>query len=118
MECRFLNSVDEICSEMENLLRDEVKVDHLKQSKELAGLFFRDTETIHKLFKYVTPLWSEYSYILREEGCDEESTFYISKVASELVREFPDTQKELIVNDKSLMRRTHSLIDEVHFSPQ
>ena len=55
MECRFLNSVDEICSEMENLLRDEVKMDHLKQSKELAGLFFRDAETIHKLFKYVTP---------------------------------------------------------------
>lgn len=51
MECRFLSSVDEICSEMENLLRDEVKVDHLKQSKELAGLFFRDSEAIHKLFK-------------------------------------------------------------------
>ena len=44
--------------------------------------------------------------------------FYISKVASELVRELPETQKELIIGDKSLMMRTLSLIDDEHFSPQ
>ena len=52
--CRSMDNVDEICSEMENLLRDEVKTDHLKQSKELTGLLFKDIQTIHKLFKYVT----------------------------------------------------------------
>ena len=58
------------------------------------------------------------SFVLQQQNCDEVSTFYISKVASEIARELPDEILDMVLADEGLMNEILSLVDDEHFSPQ
>ncbi|KAK8799749.1 hypothetical protein WA588_002574, partial [Blastocystis sp. NMH] len=93
--------------DMESLLRDEVSVEHLKQSKEYSLSIFHTIDAVRLLF----------SFILQKQNCDEVSTYYISKVASEIAKELPDEIKDMVLADEALMNDILTLVDDEHFSP-
>ena len=103
---------------MESILRDEVEVEHLTKSKEYARSFFHTMDTVHTLFRFCFSSTVMCSFILQQQNCDEVSTFYISKVASEIAGKLPDEIKDMVLADEALMEEILTLVDDEHFSPQ
>ena len=43
---------------------------------------------------------------------------YVSRVAASLIQHFPESLKDMMIEDEDIMNQIYSLLDDDHFSPQ
>lgn len=100
------------------ILADEQKLEYMEQNAEYMTSVFTSPEHIEKLLTSVFSKLLIRSYVFQTANCDENSSMYISKAASELIKLFPKSLKEMMLGDEDLMKQVLSLVDEDHFSSQ